>query len=283
MRLSSFIHSIAICLLYSACTKTADQTASTHDTIPVEDSSFSSPAPIISQKGIRIAVDFNEDKEIEKILRSIFAYDSVFQSTELADADVQITGWEWVYEGSLFTPREECKNFRILHINRTEASSGNTFTEWYVVTGEEATFTTPLSVDITPSQGEQEVNFFIDQELGGNCPVAAVEESYEGGDIDFGKSNYLTFYSVDETGFSEIISINLEDQVISDYYGEDSQPQVQTNLRKDYTILSTISHGLHDLQIITSNLNEEGETMDSDGEICQWNGVRYDCSPMIVD
>lgn len=272
-------------LLITGCKKPSETTAeistgdSTLVTTPHADT-------IIKQEStsMRIAFSFQDNQQIKELFEKIFPSDFVFELTDTTeDADIKITSWEFVYEGKLFTPSGDCKSYKIIETKKEATYLGKTYLEWYVISMNNQPVGEPLVVDITESQGEQKVDITFNEELAENCTVVSIDESYSGGDIDLDQYGYLTFYAANENGFSEIVTLVTEKKVIRNYFVDGGTPEVESNTREDFTIMSSVTNGLHDLQIITNELNEADETMNADGEICKWNGSRYECLPMMVD
>ncbi len=271
--------------LYNCKTNT-DQSVTTGDSTLTDTTAVVQSVPVSQtpppHQALNIAVDLTDNPSAITIFRSIFFEDSVVQLTEdITDADVRITAWEYIEEGEFFSSSGKCETFKILQLTRVDGAG--TYLDWYTVMPDETTSLVPLSVDITERQSEHSVSLSLDSELSENCSVVIVTESESGGDIDLHESETVTFYSVDKQGFNEIISIQLVDKLIRDYYAEGTEPTGETNTTQSYTVLGSVTNGLHDLQIITTDLIDQSEAANADGETCKWNGSSYDCNLMMVD
>lgn len=245
---------------------------------PINNSTYI-PAP---HKALRVAADL-EDSTLRVLLKSIYFQDSLVQlGKNMKEIDVRISDWEYIQESAeMFASYGKCDPYKILQVTRDDASGS--YLDWYTVMPDLTTSLIPLSANVTESQSQHTVKLSLDSELGETCMVVSVTESESGGDIDLRESSSISFYSVDKDGFNPIITINLTDKWVSDYYVDGGEPVTQNNTQQSYTVMSSVSNGLHDLMIDTSELTEQDDVANSDGEICKWNGSSYDCTPMMVD
>jgi len=270
--------------LFFTCKKSTEQEVSTGDTTVLADTTpaTSQTVAVVNTpyQPLHIAVDFEDNEPAKVLFKKIYPDDSLHQLTEdMVGIDVRITAWEYIYDGELFSSSGKCEAVKILRLDRQDGNG--TFIDWLVLAGE--TISSPLTVDVTENQSEHHVDLSFDNSLSPDCLVATVSEDESGGDIDLHESSYITFYAVDSGGFSEIITIQLAEKLIRDYYAEGTEPTGETNTSRDYTILGSVTNGLYDIQIITTDLIDQSEAANSDGEICKWNGSSYDCNMMMVD
>lgn len=187
--------------------------------------------------------------------------------------DITILSWEFEEEVDLFSTTNECLPFKILKVI-SESNDGEQ-AEWRVVqTNEDRVreFSFPISFDITERQNLSTVTMSFNSELVDGCTVVAIEETYEGGDIGYGWSNSITFYKVDNTGFTEIIKIDLLSKE-TDY-----EDKIITNTISEYQIMESLTNGLHDVEITSSVLDSINQAVESKTEICKWSGSEYECN-----
>jgi hypothetical protein len=163
-----------------------------------------------------------------------------------------------------------CVDRTIIEVRMTIPSDGTLNVYWYTM--EEANpdmyaVYDPIVEDITEYQDETSADMSLEHYLN-ECPVFSVRYQTEGGDIDFRARDVITFYSV-EAGFNEILQIELDVTEDSEGYVEGDPEGDETFERRDFTVLTTKTNGLFDIQIDYDNGSEKKT------EIYSWNGTVY--------
>lgn len=206
-----------------------------------------------------------DDALYEAFENGLLEYQASFDSVVIESHDI--------FRGDIFS-EGVCVNRTILEVRLTIPAQGSLNVYWYVMDevnpGTYAVYD-PIVEDITEYQDETSADMSLENKLN-ECPVFAVTYQTEGGDIDFRSRKVITFYSV-ETGFKEILQIELDVTEDSEGYVEGDPEGDETFERRDFTMLTTKTNGLFDIQIDYDNGSEQKT------EIYTWNGSVYALKP----
>ncbi|HEU5290375.1 MAG TPA: hypothetical protein VFU05_07030, partial [Cyclobacteriaceae bacterium] len=197
----------------------------------------------------------------EAFQKGLLEYQSSFDSVVFESHEI--------FGGSILSAGA-CADRTIVEVRLTIPAQGTLNVYWYVIEevnpGMYAAYD-PIVEDITEYQDETSADMSLENHLN-ECPVFSVRYQTEGGDIDFRSREVITFYSV-EAGFNEILQVELDVTEDSEGYVEGDPEGDETFERRDFTILTTKTNGLFDIQIDYDNGSEQKT------EIYAWNGTVY--------
>jgi hypothetical protein len=233
------------------------------------------------QDSLSAATDLTESEYFISTPNAAFSFqspkeegdDALFEAFRLAYQEAiterdSVISYEF-FHGNIFSAGS-CVNHTVLELRSIGPEVNSLFVQWYILEemnpGWYAVYE-PILEDITEFQDETSANMSLENQLN-ECPVFSVTYKTEGGDIDFRSREVITFYSV-EAGFKEILKIELDLTEDQDGYVDGDPDGDETFERRDFTILTSKTNGLFDIQVDYDNGSEKKS------EIYAWNGSVY--------
>jgi hypothetical protein len=106
------------------------------------------------------------------------------------------------------------------------------------------------------------------------CITLKVTSSSEGGGINLHKDEWIEYYVADQRSFHPVLKLQMEQTDIQDYEATQDENQNSSSEMREMEILGTSSHGLFDIKVHYTSLQNGHIILDSE-EVYTFNGKEY--------
>lgn len=266
-----------ICL--TACTsskKETDESADSTKTDSVTAQAVSSEGGVAFDVEVSVAsqdlVIFGKSESVVYWLSKLYAPDHLVGKADTVSA-YQIKSVELI-DNEYSNAEGKCVSRPVVLVLRYLNTTAEEFFDVHFVTNKNDFISERVTYDGTIAQTEGAVSLSNDYKLSENCSALAVLRSYEGGDIDLGRSKEISLFISTDSGMVSVFDLVLEHTSVRDYEVSGDENKNSESEIREFEILNKKSNNLRDIKVHTT-IRKDGEVTEETNSVFRFDGEKY--------
>lgn len=215
---------------------------------------------------------FGKNESVVYWMSKLYAPDHLTSKTDTVSA-YQIKSVELI-DNEYSNAEGKCVSRPVVLVLRYLNTTAEEFFDVHFVSNKNDFLSERVTYEGTIAQTEGTVSLSNDYKLSENCSALTVMRSYEGGDIDLGRTKEISLFISTESGMVSVFDLTLEHTSVRDYEVSGDENKNSTSEIREFEILNKKSNNLRDIAVHTT-VRKDGEVTEETNSVFRFDGEKY--------